>query len=146
MTTDLPEDNDGDILFGIEDKVEQLSNFMTLNDLEIDEKDIKRKLRDSELNVMIGDQIIDPNENDINIPDSLEVENFMNKVEVDLGEEDPSFIFPEDRVSHNYVNLIRQSNKSFQQERDKFLIPPPLDRINQQNPELATALKNILNQ
>lgn len=148
MTTDLPSDNNGDILFGIEDKMEQLSNFMTLNDLEIDEKDLRKKIRNSELNALIDNQIVDVNENDINLPDTLQVENFINKIEPDMGTTDPEFIFPEDEKNMNYVNVIKQSNQSFQKERDRFLIPPPPD-LQQITSGLSEqqiiTLRNILN-
>ena len=137
MASDLPEDRNGMLDFDLEDSLDTLNGLLAEHNITIDDMEersqlgrtlnLRKDLDDTnvhELDRIISDTMKDPDMNNVDQSRSDEVDEFNKKFEVDLENDNPTFIFPDDRKTHNFVGMIQQANQSFIKERDMFNIPP----------------------
>jgi hypothetical protein len=126
MATQLPEDYNGESEFTIKNTLDELEDKMVSSGVSVDDLDLRTTTkRTPEKKEMVEDTMKDPDQNDV--LSSKEVQDFNDKYEVDLDNSNPMFIFPENKVNTSYVNLIRQSNESYANERDLLTVRPAID-------------------
>lgn len=139
MTTTLPEDNQGEPMFDIEDKLDTLQSMMIMDGINMDDLDSRTTQQNAgmskEEKAMVMDTATDPDQN--NVVGSKQVDEFNRRYDTNL-ENNPMFIFASDLDNMNFVNTIRQSNESYAKERDMFAVRPAVDT----QQRIADSLRN----